>query len=77
MLVNNMSKANSKGMSRQRAWQLAKRAAGLCIRCGLKPLLTKNHCARCAKKQREYMRSVTGAERRYKNSQSYQKTTGK
>lgn len=59
-------------LSRQREWQLKRREEGKCTRCGNPPLLTKNHCAKCARKQREYMRKKTNAKIRYVDSVSYQ-----
>lgn len=64
--------AKRKTVSRQRAWQLARKAKGLCVSCGQEPLITKNHGANCAEKIRERMRKKTGATRRYRNAQSYQ-----
>jgi hypothetical protein len=66
----------AKKISRQRAWQLARRKQGLCIGCGAEPLLTKNHGPICAEKQREAMRRATNAKTRYQNSLSYQKPQG-
>lgn len=60
-------------LSRQQKWQAARRAQGLCIRCGAEPLINKNHGKRCAEKQREHMRKVTGAKIRYKSAGSYAK----
>jgi hypothetical protein len=56
-------------------WQHARRARGLCVRCGGSPLITKNHCAICLQKikkaQIEWLKSrrktniVYGAIRTY------------
>lgn len=73
-----------KEISRQRRWQLKKREAGCCIRCG-KPASdssrTNNvngktvNCEDCARKARprirETQRRYTGAVRRNTNSLSY------
>jgi hypothetical protein len=72
VLLCPMSNSQPK-ISRQRLWQLRRRKAGLCTRCGAKPLHTKNHCVDCAKLQREYMRQKTNAKVRYFVTASYQK----
>lgn len=33
--------------SRQARWRAEKKSQGLCIQCGKKPLVTKNHCSDC------------------------------
>jgi hypothetical protein len=33
--------------SRQAKWRAEKKSQGLCIQCGKKPLMTKNHCPDC------------------------------
>ena len=39
------------GVSRQRTWQLARKAAGLCTRCGKRrDGATVTHCSTCRKK---------------------------
>jgi len=38
-----------KTLSRQRRWQLAKTAMGLCATCGKRPLVTRNHCEVCVR----------------------------
>lgn len=44
---------NHPGVSRQRIKQLLNKAMGKCTQCG-KPVVTKNHCARCAKEKSVY-----------------------
>jgi len=36
-------------VSAQRNWQLKVQKAGLCIRCGVEPRVTANHCDGCRK----------------------------
>lgn len=50
----------TKPISRQRAWQLAKAAKGLCQKCGAKRLTYKTLCDDCAKKHRDSMRRSRG-----------------
>jgi hypothetical protein len=38
-----------KALSRQRRWQLAKTAMGLCGTCGKRPLVTRHQCEVCAR----------------------------
>ena len=59
-------------LSRQRQWQEARKAKGLCASCGAEPLLTNNYGAKCAKRIREKARQRTKAVRRYKSCASYQ-----
>lgn len=40
-------------LSKQRRWQLAKQAKGLCVQCGKRKLKTKAHCKECAKRSSE------------------------
>lgn len=42
-------------ISRQRKWQLKKKAQGLCIICG-KPAVNSRHCEQCYVKQKELRR---------------------
>jgi len=63
-----------KSGSRQARWQKARRRQGLCIVCGKRPLLTKNHCGPCAVHIREAARKKNNAKTRYRGAQSYQRT---
>jgi hypothetical protein len=60
-----------KEVSRQRKFQLALIAKGLCSRCGNEPLHTKTLGPKCAKKAREQARKKNGSETRYKSAKSY------
>ena len=64
-----------KKLSRQRRWQIKKRAAGLCIICG-KKAVNDWYCQRHKLAQniliREWMRRRNGCIRRYLGSRSYQ-----
>lgn len=47
-----------KGVSRQRLWQLRKRAEGRCTRCGaLRDGKSKDYCDKCRKRHNAYVRS--------------------
>jgi len=58
-------------MSRQRAWQEKRKAAGLCACCGEEPLLTRNYGEKCAQRIREKARARTQAKKRYLGCTSY------
>jgi hypothetical protein len=53
-----------KPISRQRAYQIAKIAEGLCGRCGRRKLWTKHYCKTCAGKVRKYAKEKAEARRR-------------
>jgi hypothetical protein len=57
-------------VSRQMAYQRTKIAAGLCARCGHRPLATATHCAGCAEKHRRRMREKM---RRRRGTRPWQK----
>lgn len=50
--VLDLDKAIDEANNRQRRWQLANRLAGKCAACAGEPLVTKNHCKRCADKRK-------------------------
>lgn len=57
-------------VSRQRIWQLRKRAAGLCVRCGGKippklKVFLSGYCVGCAGKVRDKVRAKNGTTRTY------------
>lgn len=47
-------------MTRQRRWQLKRRAEGRCITCGRKRNLYKHHCDQCNGKHLLYQRKYHG-----------------
>jgi len=46
--------------TKQARWQARKKAAGLCINCGKRPLLTSVKCSECHFSQLEDRRKVNG-----------------
>ena len=49
-------------MTRQRRWQLARKAEGVCEVCGKGPLLTSVKCKYCAEKKTDLQRKRLGFE---------------
>ncbi len=48
-------------LSRQRLWQLAKNASGLCSTCGTRPVVAGGHCAVCMRPRIKKRDETTGA----------------
>jgi cytochrome c5 len=48
------------GMTRQRKYQLKRKAEGRCAQCGNEELLIANHCHKCHEKQLAYARKRNG-----------------
>lgn len=61
------------GMTRQKRYQMQRYSQGLCVGCGKEPISpsSKRLGALCLTKQRERMRSSTGASRRNLNAKGY------
>lgn len=53
-------------ISRQRKYQMRKRASGMCVTCG-QPAVTKNFCLDHSIAHRERHRLYTGATKRYRS----------
>jgi len=46
-------------MTRQRRWQIARKARGLCVICG-RPAVTRTHCRRHNEMHKAYVRKSRG-----------------
>lgn len=57
-----------KGLSRQRRWQLARRARGLCEQCGAVAISGMARCKTCHEKVLAYNHRVQGCKRPYQNT---------
>lgn len=48
-------------ISRQRAWQLRKIAAGMCAQCGKRRRVNRQHCLACREKSRTFNQKARDA----------------
>jgi hypothetical protein len=76
-MEQNTEGAATPKLSRQRKWQEARKAKGLCACCGVNPLLTNNYCETCAERIRDKARKRTGAKIRYLKCASYNRPAKK